>query len=565
MIRTTTFLTWLLLSLWGGSLLAQGPFADLYLIGDASPGGWSLGDATPLTQDANDSTVFTWTGVLTAGEFKFVDYTSNFCDGTDLVATTAAADPLTATAYNVVVQCNGDDNKWVVSQSGVYAIELFTAHDSIAVALQSSYLPVYLIGDATPNGWDINAPTPLFQDANDPATFTWRGTLTAGEFKFVNYTGNFCEGDDYVALSAGADPLSADSFNVNVQCNGDDFKWAVPDSDTYLITLNVDSQSLAVERWSLSDSLFLLGSATPNGWDIGQPTPMQRDSNHADLYTWEGDLMAGEFKLVDYRGNFCEGNYLQPPVSGQDALQADSLVVITNCAGDDFNWSVAQSGRYRITADVGMDTIRVELLQALRFVYLLGDATPAGWDIANPAPLTRDSLDADVFTWEGILTAGEFKFPLFAGDWCDGEWINAAVPDQGLNATDFLFTQGCDGPDNKWRVAPADSGEYRITLDLAAETIDIVRLDSSTTAIAAWTAASVAVYPNPAQDRLTVRLPQAQPTELTLYTVTGQRLQTWHGQAREMTLSLPEQPSGSLLLLRITTADGSVVKQVLRR
>lgn len=339
MIRTTTFLTWLLLSLWGGSLLAQGPFTDLYLIGDASPGGWSLGDATPLTQDANDSTVFTWTGVLTAGEFKFVDYTSNFCDGTDLVATTAAADPLAATAYNVVVQCNGDDNKWVVSQSGVYAIELFTANDSIAVALQSSYLPVYLIGDATPNGWDINAPTPLFQDANDPATFTWRGTLTAGEF----------------------------------------------------------------------------------------------------------------------------------------------------------------------------------------------------------------------------------KFPLFVGDWCDGEWINAAVPDQVLNATDFLFTQGCDGPDNKWRVAPADSGEYRITLDLAAETIDIVRLDSSTTAIAAWTAASVAVYPNPTQDRLTVRLPQAQPTELTLYTVTGQRLQTWHGQAQKMTLSLPEQPSGSLLLLRITTADGSVVKQVLRR
>ncbi len=552
MIRTKLLLTFLgLLLLLSGMLRAQPPIDSLYLTGDASPGGWSLDDATPLTKDASDTTLFTWQGLLTTGEFKFLDYNTNFCDGTDLVATSAAADPLTATAYDRRPQCNGDDHKWVVSQSGIYAIEMYTDRDSISVELVSQYSPVYLIGDATPNGWDISNPTPLYQDANDPAVFTYRGTLTPGEFKFLDYTGNFCLGNDYVALTAGADPLTADSFNVNFQCSGDDFKWAVPDSDTYLITLNVDSQHLAVERWSLSDSLFLLGSATPNGWDLSSPTPMARDTVNEALYVWEGELMVGEFKLVDYRGNFCAGNYLQPLVAGQDALSADSLVIVTNCAGDDANWSVATSGRYRITADVTADTLFVEQLEALTFVYILGDATPAGWDISNPAPLTRDSANADVFVWEGKLTAGEFKFPLFQGDWCDGPWINAAVADQGLSATDFLFTQGCDGPDNKWRVNVADTGDYAITLNLADTTIQIQA--KSTTDIGAEMTTGWRVFPNPTVGHLQVEWTQSGSARIEVYSLSGQRLLEAHYQGQQATLDLRDLKVKGLLLVRVRT------------
>ena len=40
---------------------------------------------------------------------------------------------------------------------------------------------LFMVGDATPNGWSIDDPTPFTQKADDPMLFTWEGTLNAGE------------------------------------------------------------------------------------------------------------------------------------------------------------------------------------------------------------------------------------------------------------------------------------------------------------------------------------------------------------------------------------------------
>lgn len=109
-------------------------------------------------------------------------------------------------------------------------------------------------------------------------------------------------------------------------------------------------------------------------------------------------------------------------------------------------------------------------------VYVLGSAVDVGWNIAEPAPLTQDSSNPAIFTYQGALGEGEFKFPTFAGDWCDGDWINAATENQGLDASGFIFTTACDGPDNKWLVPAEAAGDYKITIDLVAETITIEAL-----------------------------------------------------------------------------------------
>src|ERR1044071_4830739 len=44
-------------------------------------------------------------------------------------------------------------------------------------------------------------------------------------------------------------------------------------------------------------------------------------------------------------------------------------------------------------------------------VYLIGDATPAGWNISNAVPMTQSAANTNEFTWTGPLTAGEIKFP----------------------------------------------------------------------------------------------------------------------------------------------------------
>ncbi len=104
------------------------------------------------------------------------------------------------------------------------------------------------------------------------------------------------------------------------------------------------------------------------------------------------------------------------------------------------------------------------------YVSIVGDASPAGW---NPVGVQLEQ-SGNVFTYNGALKAGSFKFHAFNGDWCDGEWINASVDGQVLTATDYIITTGCAGPDNKWSVTIP--GNYSITIDLDASTIQIEEL-----------------------------------------------------------------------------------------
>ena len=50
-------------------------------------------------------------------------------------------------------------------------------------------------------------------------------------------------------------------------------------------------------------------------------------------------------------------------------------------------------------------------------LYMVGDATPNGWSIDSPTPLTATEEDPLVFTWEGSLNAGEMKLCLTKGSW----------------------------------------------------------------------------------------------------------------------------------------------------
>jgi hypothetical protein len=42
-------------------------------------------------------------------------------------------------------------------------------------------------------------------------------------------------------------------------------------------------------------------------------------------------------------------------------------------------------------------------------LYLIGDAAPGGWDLANQTAMAQTEDDSLVFTWSGTLTAGELK------------------------------------------------------------------------------------------------------------------------------------------------------------
>ena len=96
-------------------------------------------------------------------------------------------------------------------------------------------------------------------------------------------------------------------------------------------------------------------------------------------------------------------------------------------------------------------------------VYIVGDATPNGWNIDSPTQLTKESQY--VYVYEGTLTQGELKACLQTGSW-DVPFIrpifaNCRIDGNGVENPDFVFTAN---PDDKWKVEEA--GDYRLTFDL---------------------------------------------------------------------------------------------------
>lgn len=104
--------------------------------------------------------------------------------------------------------------------------------------------------------------------------------------------------------------------------------------------------------------------------------------------------------------------------------------------------------------------------------YMVGDATPAGWDIDNPTALTPSESDPLVFLYEGRLNGGELKCPLKPGNW-NGTFVmpetnGCEISKAGVQPNTFsLMPTG--QPDNKWKVV--DAGVYNLTFDLRNWTV----------------------------------------------------------------------------------------------
>ena len=101
-------------------------------------------------------------------------------------------------------------------------------------------------------------------------------------------------------------------------------------------------------------------------------------------------------------------------------------------------------------------------------VYMVGDATPAGWDINGPTPMTKNG---DIFTYEGPLSVGEMKFPVeFRWD-CPTYMPETAGQEIAAGTTHKVVLAQTGEPDSKFKVTKA--GNYKLTLDTKAMTLKV--------------------------------------------------------------------------------------------
>ncbi|HYX09390.1 MAG TPA: SusF/SusE family outer membrane protein, partial [Bacteroidales bacterium] len=204
------------------------------------------------------------------------------------------------------------------------------------------------------------------------------------------------------------------------------------------------------------DTIYMVGDATPNGWDITSATPLIQNQDNLFQFTWDGVLVPGDFKFpVNRNSDWNQDMFMKDP--------NDSSKIYLHKGGDpdDSKWTIYESGWYHIMLDLSAYTISYKPLE----LYMVGSATPAGWDIENAVKLEQDPDEPYIFTYNGPMVAGEFKFPVNRNsDWGQDMYMRT-------DDTHMYLHHGGASDDNKWNITT--DGDYIITLNVKDLTIDI--------------------------------------------------------------------------------------------
>jgi len=96
-------------------------------------------------------------------------------------------------------------------------------------------------------------------------------------------------------------------------------------------------------------------------------------------------------------------------------------------------------------------------------LWVVGDATPNGWNIDNPNPMVKDPTNSFQFKFNEVLNAGEFKIPTSKGNW-GTDFFMPPANNPDITSTEVKLIPG-GNPDNKWRIT--NPGPYKILLNIS--------------------------------------------------------------------------------------------------
>ncbi len=266
--------------------------ATLYIVGDATPGGWSNPVTLPSQQFSRiDDVSFGIVINLTAGKsYLFLPVNGSWdhkYGGTSATGGALLTDGAVPGSNTPAPAATGTYQIVVNFQTGTYTVTPF-----------STTIPdnLYIVGDATPGGWNNPVPTPAQQFTRlDAVSFGIVVNLTAGKsYLFLPLNGDW--GHKYGGTSATGGDLLADG--------------AVPGSNTpapaadgnYQIIVNFQTGKYSVKPYNgsvpLPNNLFIVGDATAGGWNNPVPVPSQQFARvNLTEYQLTIDLSAGKSYL----------------------------------------------------------------------------------------------------------------------------------------------------------------------------------------------------------------------------------------------------------------------------
>lgn len=460
---------------------------SLYLVGDATPNGWSIDAPTPMTATEEDPLVFTWEGPLNVGEMKLCLSTGSWDAPFIRPASAGAVISSVGVAETTFAMHAGDpDDKWKVTEAGIYNLRFdlrnwtmsadFMRPQDAPVIEPIVTDAVYLVGDF--NGWDINSPAQL--EKKSDFIFVYEGPLTAGEVKACLTTGSwdvpFIRPENG-GCKIGKDGVESDTF---VYTAGPDNKWNVEEPGIYRLTFDLENWTIAAEYTGVftpARKLYMIGDATEGGWSWDNATVIEATAGNNDVFVWEGELGRGTFKASetkDFSAPFYRPSTPNCEVSETGVAAND--MVFTDAPDD--QWLVTTAGKYRLTFNTSDMTFNAEFLSgsvALPSLYLIGEATAGGWSLDDATEVT--AAEENLYVWEGALKEGIFKACLtkdFSAPFYRPAMANCEVSKAGVADNRMVFTTD---PDDQWKVVAA--GKYRLTFNLADMTFNAEYLEDA--------------------------------------------------------------------------------------
>src|ERR1035437_1912777 len=333
------------------------------------------------------------------------------------------------------------------------------------------YKPVsktlYIIGDATSTGWDLNSPSALTLDPITPGLFTYQGLLTSGQMEFITTLGSLLP--SYVE---GADSIHIVLRNSN---SVPDNRFTINTAKVYQISVNIIKLTISISELALPlySQLWIVGAATPNGWDINNPNQMKVDVFNAFIFRYNEVLAAGEFKIPTALGNW-GGDFYRPLTNHPPITDTTAALVQGLTNPPDNKWQISTPGPYKIALNISTNSIHIIPFTPFTSLWLVGDATATGWNINNPTPIVPTPGDPYTFTFTGPLTAGEFKIPVTTGNFgCP--YFRPEINHPNISDTNAPYVPVlgglADANDYKWYISIP--GNYKIPLNQLYETISI--------------------------------------------------------------------------------------------
>lgn len=266
------------------------------------------------------------------------------------------------------------DPTYTYSETGTYTVSLTATGDggSAQTTIQvevtdpmPDYDKLYIVGDASESGWNIESPVAFTQSESDPFTFVYEGLLKPGNLKFSTFKGDWCDAQWLNASENGTAVNGASTYIITQGCDGPDNQWVVTEETQgrYKITIDLANKTLEFEELNAPYSeLYLVGDASENGWNIGSPeVGFTQSSTDPFIFTYQGTITPGEFKISTYTGDWCDADWLHPTQASASPEDGD-IEAHLGCTGPDHKWQITEEnqGEYLITVDLKNETIAFE-------------------------------------------------------------------------------------------------------------------------------------------------------------------------------------------------------------